>query len=93
MPRRNGLFRHLSTEAQLDALPGIPVVELAGTHRVLIEGHQGVSEYGCEQIRVKMRYGCLVIQGCSLTLAHMSKERLVVAGTIHQLCLCQGGGR
>ncbi len=67
---------------------GIPVVELAGKRRVLIEGHQGVTGYGAEEICVKMPYGRLVVKGCDLSLAHMSKERLVIFGTIFQLCLC-----
>ncbi len=70
-----------------DHLPGIPVVEIAGKRRVLIEGHQGISAYQPEQIQVKMAYGCLIVQGCQLTLAHMSKERLVIVGQIGQICL------
>ncbi len=95
MPRRSDFFRQISQDQRFpqEAFPGIPVVELAGNRRVLIEGHQGVTEYGCEQIQVKMRYGCLRICGCNLALAHMSKERLVVTGRIHQLCLCQEDGR
>ena len=34
------------------ALPGVPIVELAGDRRVLIENHRGVTEYGMERICV-----------------------------------------
>lgn len=90
MARSREFLRRISDPGRFfqDAVPGIPVVEIAGKRRVLIEGHQGVTEYASERIRVKMSYGSLVIQGCGLTLAHMSKERLVVVGTIQQLFLC-----
>lgn len=73
-----------------DALPGVPVVEICGVNRVLVEGHKGVIEYGNELIQVIMGYGRLKIIGCSLTLAHMSKEKLVITGQISQVCLCRG---
>lgn len=73
-----------------DAMPGIPVVEIAGMGRVLIEGHKGVTEYGPERIQVTMNYGSLMVIGCGLSLAHMSKERLVIVGTVQQVCLCRG---
>ena len=63
-------------------LPGIPVVELAGDRRVLIEGHCGVSEYSRERIGIKVAYGLVCITGCGLELARMTKERLVIRGRI-----------
>lgn len=92
MPRSQKALRHISASSLLprDALPGVPVVEIAGMGRVLIEGHKGVTEYGQQRIRVSMRYGSLIVIGCGLSLAHMSKERLVITGTVDQVCLCRG---
>ena len=63
-------------------LPGIPVVELAGDRRVLIEGHCGVSEYSRDRIGFKVAYGLVCVTGCGLELARMTKERLVIRGKI-----------
>ncbi len=92
MQRADKVLQRISSSAILpqDALPGVPVVEIAGMGRVLIEGHKGVTEYGPQRIQVTMSYGSLMVIGCSLSLAHMSKERLVITGTVQQVCLCRG---
>ncbi len=91
MQRADKMMQRLSSSMlPQEALPGIPIVEIAGTGRVLIEGHRGVTEYGPERIQVTMRYGSLVILGCGLSLACMSKEQLVITGTVEQLCLYRG---
>ncbi len=92
MPRSHKAMRRIYSSSILsqDALPGVPVVEIAGMGRVLIEGHKGVTEYGQQRIRVSMRYGSLMVIGCDLSLAHMSKDRLVITGAVDQVCLCRG---
>lgn len=91
MPRSNRALGRIAKTSWIpqDAFPGVPVVEIAGMGRVLIEGHQGVTEYGQNRIQISMRYGSLVVLGCDLSLAHMSKERLVITGTVDQVCLCR----
>ena len=69
-------------DLQSEALPGQPLVEILGERRVLIEHHEGVIEYGREQIQVKMRYGHLCICGGGLELARMNSEQLIVSGRI-----------
>lgn len=92
MERTDKMMRRITASSLLpqDALPGIPVVEIAGMGRVLIEGHKGVTEYGPQRIQVTMNYGSLMVIGCDLSLTHMSKERLVIVGTVNQVCLCRG---
>lgn len=63
-------------------LPGLPIVELAGDRRVLIENHIGVIEYGTERICVKVKYGQLSVCGYGMELAKMTKEQLVITGKI-----------
>ena len=65
-----------------ESLPGIPVVEIAGDRRVLIERHEGVIEYGTELIRIRVQYGVVCIGGCDLQLKQMTKQQLVVSGRI-----------
>ena len=63
------------------------ILEIAGDRRILIENHMGVITYGQEQIIVKVKYGSVSICGCSLEIAHMSKEQLVVLGNIQNILL------
>lgn len=65
-----------------ESLPGVPVVEIAGDRRVLVERHEGVIEYGTEQIRIRVKYGVICIGGCGLELKQMTKQQLVVSGRI-----------
>ena len=70
-----------------ESVPGMPVVELAGDRRVLIEKHGGVTQYSCEKIGVKVRYGLVEVSGCGQELACMSREQLVITGQIDDIRL------
>ena len=61
---------------------GVPIAELAGNSRVLIEGHKGILQYSREEIQVHMGYGSLGVTGENLELAEMSREQLVITGKI-----------
>ena len=92
MRKRRSIFETLTAAADLhdEALPRLPLVEIAGDHRVLIENHLGVIAYGTEQICVKVTYGVLAVCGCNLELARMTKGQLVVSGRIDQVVLNRG---
>ncbi len=89
MKRERDLLRRLTEGADLpgEPLPGVPLVELAGDRRVLIENHGGVTEYGTQTIRVRVRYGEVCVCGADLELARMTKEQLVVCGRIDGVTL------
>ena len=70
---------------------GQTVVELAGDRRVLIEHHRGVIQYGRNQICVRVRYGTVLVCGCELELARMTKQQLVICGRIDRVELCRRG--
>lgn len=92
MPKRYFAER-LADSADLsgEPMPGVPVVELAGDRRVLIERHGGVTEYSCERICVKVRYGLVCICGCGLELTCMTREQLVITGRIDAVQLQRRG--
>lgn len=69
-------------ELSTEPVPGLPLVEISGQSRVLIENHRGVSGYGREQIRIRVQYGEISVRGCNLELARMSREQLVITGRI-----------
>ncbi len=64
-----------------------PIVEIAGHKRVLIENHRGIICYGSETITVNVKYGSVSVCGCGLEILHMTKEHLVISGTIHTVTL------
>ena len=65
-----------------EPIPGQPLVEIAGERRVLIERHSGVTEYGRQQICVKVKYGTVCVTGQGLELTRMTKEQLIISGCI-----------
>ena len=70
-----------------EVLPVVPIVELAGCSRLLVENHRGVTQYSTEQIGIKMKYGQLNICGCKLVLEHMTRVKLIVIGQIDSISL------
>lgn len=90
MPKRK-LREYLSEKAENPELfPSVPIVELAGSHRVLVENHLGVTQYSTEKIGIKMKYGQMQISGCGLMLAHMTRVKLIITGRIDGICLMRG---
>ncbi len=83
MQKRNWMQK-LTDDIDLPAepLPGVPIIEVAGDARVLIERHAGVTEYSRERISVKVRYGTVCICGCGLELTQMTRQQLVISGRI-----------
>ena len=67
---------------QENVLSMLPIVELVGQGRLLIENHQGVLSYAPKEIKIKVSYGCVIIAGSDLQLMEMSKVKLAVCGRI-----------
>ncbi|MBR3978854.1 MAG: YabP/YqfC family sporulation protein [Oscillospiraceae bacterium] len=90
MDRKNILDRlMMSADLPGEATPGMPLVEIMGEHRVLIENHKGVSGYGKTEICVKVKFGVVKVTGCRLALARMSGNQLVITGHIDGVNLCR----
>lgn len=87
------IFRRLADESELAqmSLPGMPIVEVAGDRRVLVENHHGVCAYSTERILIKVAYGCVCIQGCALELLRMSADQLIIRGKIESIVLQRKG--
>ena len=86
---QNGWMQRLADGADLygEQLPGVPVVELAGDRRVLIERHSGVTRYSPCVITVKVSYGVVHINGTGLELTQMTRHQLVISGCIQAISL------
>ena len=70
-----------------EILPRVPLIEIAGAGRVLIEKHRGIASYGEEEICVYVSFGRVCIYGNGLALACMTQERLVITGEILMVTL------
>jgi len=78
------LLNRLTDESEFSAIPilGLPVIEIAGDSRILIENHFGVKEYENNKIVVKVKYGFIDICGDCLKMKKMTKEQLIISGKI-----------
>ena len=67
------------------SVPGVPLVEIAGDGRVLIENHMGVTEYGKERISLKVKFGQICVWGKGLELLKITRDTAVISGKIHNV--------
>jgi len=67
------------------SVPKVPLIELYGGKRILIENHCGVLEYTDNLICVKVKCGQVCICGFDLKLAMISRDRLVICGRIESV--------
>lgn len=63
----------------------LPIVELTGQGRLLIENHQGVLSYTTKEIRIKVSYGCVIVSGMDMQLLEMSRIKLAICGRVDGL--------
>lgn len=89
MKMEKNLWEQLSGRADLpdEVFPGQPLIEIVSNKRILIECHQGVQEYGTDQICVKVSYGTVQICGKNLHLKCMTKQNLIISGCIQSVAL------
>ncbi len=65
----------------------LPLIELAGDRRVLIENHMGVLAYSNDEIQIKVSYGKVTVFGNNLRFIQMNGEQLVIKGCIENIQL------
>lgn len=70
-----------------EPIPNMPLVEIAGDRRVLIEHHCGVTQYGRCRISVRVKFGTIVINGAQLELSRMTGQQLIISGRIDGIAL------
>ena len=92
MGNKKGFMEQITNAADLqdEPIPGLPLIEIAGERRVLIENHRGGIEYGSQTIRVKVKYGQVCICGSGLELARMTRGQLVISGRVDAVQLIRG---
>ena len=75
-------MRFLNRLKDLEVCSKIPLIEIAGHSRVLVENHVGVLAYSSEEIVVKVQFGCVQVVGQKLMFAEICREQLVITGEI-----------
>lgn len=81
---------HKNTELTGFVLPGMPLLELSGDQRVLLENHCGITCYSHREIRIKVKFGQLCVSGCNLELMQMTSSQLVITGNITTIQVFRG---
>ena len=89
MAREHRLLDRLAEEMDMtgEPIPGQSILEMAGDGRVLVENHLGITQYCCEKICVKVKFGHLAVSGCNLELARMTREQLIITGRIDSVTI------
>ncbi len=84
MKRKDSIFDGVFIKAGLpgEPCPGIPVIEILGEHRVLVENHFGVSAYNRCNIQILVKFGSVCVTGSGLCLSSMTKSQIIITGCI-----------
>lgn len=94
MKDRRSLLEYLSLQSEdSEAIPLLPIIEIAGDQRALIENHLGVVQFSTQKIGVRVKYGEILVCGCNLALRHMTRSKLVITGHIEELTLVRRKGK
>ena len=89
MKRNQSILQRVIHGSELPSqpLPVVPLVEIVGQSRVLIENHTCIAAYNAQEIYARVKDGMIIIRGNHLHLAYMSGEKLVITGTIESIHL------
>lgn len=90
---KQDLLSRLTEDLELpgEILPGQSLVELVGDSRVLVENHQGVTEYSHCRIGATVSFGRVLVCGENLELARMTQRQLVITGRVEGVTLMRRG--
>lgn len=86
------MLRTITENAGLhgEAVSGIPLLEISGDDRILIENYVCVAGYTETFIQVRVLFGMYEISGSHLMMSCIKKDQLVICGQISAVALCRG---
>lgn len=67
------------------AMPKVAMIQLMGNKECIVEGCQGILEYGNNSIKLNIGTAVLTFQGADLTLRALNDDGAVVEGLITDL--------
>ena len=90
---KQDLLSRLTEDLELpgEILPGQSLVELVGDSRVLVENHQGGTEYSRCRSGATVSFGRVLVCGENLELARMTQRQLVITGRVEGVTLMRRG--
>ena len=93
MGERKNILEKIAVATDLRSEPLLKqsLVEIIGQRRVLIENHCGIIGYGKQEICVKVRTGKILVCGNCLEIVQMTREQLIILGSIDEIRLLRGG--
>lgn len=77
-----------SLDLPQDAVSGYAHVEISGNSEVIVEGCQGVLEYGDSLIALNTGRLTVRVCGCGLTIISMQNGQAIIKGTITGVDYC-----
>lgn len=77
-----------SLDLPQDAVSGYAHIEISGNREAIIEGCQGVLEYGDNLIALNTGKLTVRICGCGLTIVSMQNGQAIIKGTITGVDYC-----
>ena len=83
-PPKKGLLERAAGALDLppDVIAGLPRLEIAGCRQLLMENHQGILEYGDEEICINGGQVIVRVKGQNLELRAMNTDDLSLEGLI-----------
>jgi len=79
-----------AVDLETGMLPGVPLLELTGMNRVLVENHKGILKYNNDEICIRTKDGIICVSGSGLIIKYLSRERVVMSGKVHSVKLQEG---
>ena len=83
------LLRSFTEKAGLhmETLSDLPLLELCGEDRILVENHKCVVGYTEREIIIRVSFGLIEISGEALEISRANKEQLIIYGRIRNISL------
>ncbi len=85
--RRMGDRIRETLDIPTESISALSVVELKGDREAVVSGCVGVLEYGTETVILRVREGCVRIEGAHLEMLSLITDRITVHGVIRAVYL------
>ncbi len=72
-----------------DFLPSESMIEIRGRSYVMIHGAGKITYYTPEEIRIRLKKGCLSVKGVGLVCISYHVDSVGIEGKISDVCFCE----
>lgn len=72
-----------------DAMPGESMIEIRGRNYMKIHGMGKILVYTPEEIKIRMKKGCLRVRGSKLTCVSYYKDAIGIEGRFSDISFCR----